>query len=521
MYGYDKVPEKALKGSAVSHKTSLEPMERIAPVKWMEADSVDGENYPFAVIQFKYRSAAALRSLFIIPRQPSPLPLEQRPTNQTSSDEVPLLLNKHRVEEDDSPTLKRERTHDRCEDGEIKCHQPQCEKVLRARKVQSSNSHPSPSLPRLVIFTSTSTLRDAFLVEVKVWASRVPSHPVSSPLLSPILYILITLPATMAIIQKTPGLQVQIRVNDRPLREYIDQHTQVAEKIQERYIEATSNAAFEIHTQFTPPFPTNRPVSMIVTIDGKDVDEPFIRAEELHARSGHVSAGPISYNGREWFSQKYQFAALSIKCSDAAPSDDLKRRLEPIGIITCEFYFLENAQKSPERRSIEGKKLEVLDGVDEKAVKGEALSHQATLGVSEPTPGIEYFDAEYADGGEPFATFHFYYRSMSALKDLHIIERTPDPIDLLANDDSVIGQMNREQLETIVRRLRNQEDARLCLKRERSDTPIIVADDADDVGDPDFIETGSNDLRKKRRIEREQKRRQQVPGDEIEVIVLE
>ena len=119
----------------------------------------------------------------------------------------------------------------------------------------------------------------------------------------------------MAVIDETPGLEVQIRVNNRPLREYIDQHTQVAEKIQERYIEADSNAAFEIHIKFTKPFPTDRPVSMIVTVDGKDVDEPFIRAEELYARSGHVSAGPISYNGREWFTQKYQFAALSISTS--------------------------------------------------------------------------------------------------------------------------------------------------------------------------------------------------------------
>jgi hypothetical protein len=30
----------------------------------------------------------------------------------------------------------------------------------------------------------------------------------------------------------------------------------------------------------------------------------------------------------------------------------------------------------------------------------------------EPAEEIEYYDAEYADGGEPFATFHFYYRSL-------------------------------------------------------------------------------------------------------------
>lgn len=65
---------------------------------------------------------------------------------------------------------------------------------------------------------------------------------------------------------------------------------------------------------------------------------------------------------------------------------------------------------------------------------------------------IEYYDADYADDGKPFATFHFYYRSLAALKDLHVIERTPDPVELLENDHSVFGQLNREQLEAIVRR---------------------------------------------------------------------
>jgi hypothetical protein len=37
---------------------------------------------------------------------------------------------------------------------------------------------------------------------------------------------------------------------------------------------------------------------------------------------------------------------------------------------------------------------------------------------------------------------------------MHIIERTPDPLDLLDSDNTEIGQMNREQLEAIVRRFR-------------------------------------------------------------------
>jgi hypothetical protein len=30
----------------------------------------------------------------------------------------------------------------------------------------------------------------------------------------------------------------------------------------------------------------------------------------------------------------------------------------------------------------------------------------------EPTEEIQYFDADYAGDGQPFATFHFYYRSL-------------------------------------------------------------------------------------------------------------
>jgi hypothetical protein len=38
----------------------------------MEADNVDGEGRPFAVIEFRYRSTAALKSLAMLPRSSSP-----------------------------------------------------------------------------------------------------------------------------------------------------------------------------------------------------------------------------------------------------------------------------------------------------------------------------------------------------------------------------------------------------------------------------------------------------------------
>lgn len=102
----------------------------------------------------------------------------------------------------------------------------------------------------------------------------------------------------MAVIDEASGLEVQVQVDGNPLREYIDRHTTVSEATSESYIEAKSDSTFEIHYSFKAPFPIDRPVSMIVTIDGKDVDEPLIRPDELYDANCHVSSGPISNDGK-------------------------------------------------------------------------------------------------------------------------------------------------------------------------------------------------------------------------------
>jgi hypothetical protein len=116
----------------------------------------------------------------------------------------------------------------------------------------------------------------------------------------------------MAVIEDAPGLEVQVQVDGTPLREYLDRHATVSEAISESYIEAKSDSTFEIYYSFKAPFPSDRPVSMIIAIDGKDVDEPLIRPDELYNLDGHVSSGPISTDGRSWFTQAYRFSPLDI-----------------------------------------------------------------------------------------------------------------------------------------------------------------------------------------------------------------
>jgi hypothetical protein len=116
----------------------------------------------------------------------------------------------------------------------------------------------------------------------------------------------------MAIIDETAGLEVQIHVNGQVVREYDDHHAEVPVKTSEKYIEAQSDAKFEIHYTFQEPFAADRAVSMIVTIDGQDVDEPITQANDLYDPRGHLSTGPVWHDGKRWITQKYRFAPLRV-----------------------------------------------------------------------------------------------------------------------------------------------------------------------------------------------------------------
>jgi len=56
---------------------SLDPLHRIAPVTFMDADYIDSPSRPLAEIEFRYRSKEALKYLSIIPRTPSPEPFKE------------------------------------------------------------------------------------------------------------------------------------------------------------------------------------------------------------------------------------------------------------------------------------------------------------------------------------------------------------------------------------------------------------------------------------------------------------
>ncbi|KAJ9646244.1 hypothetical protein H2204_000907 [Knufia peltigerae] len=90
------VPEKALKGQAVGSTIGLgpeRPAERIRVRKGVQADQ-----YPLAIFVFLYRTKRDLQKLGVIPRTPSPVPLEQRDVNTLSNEELRELVTRQQAE---------------------------------------------------------------------------------------------------------------------------------------------------------------------------------------------------------------------------------------------------------------------------------------------------------------------------------------------------------------------------------------------------------------------------------------
>ena len=69
---------------------------------------------------------------------------------------------------------------------------------------------------------------------------------------------------------------------------------------------------------------------------------------------------------------------MAEESGGSAVSEELKETLKSVGIISCGFYFLDSANRSKSTHKPR-RGMETLPPIDEKALKGDALSHQAML----------------------------------------------------------------------------------------------------------------------------------------------
>ncbi|EXJ85883.1 hypothetical protein A1O1_06252 [Capronia coronata CBS 617.96] len=120
----DLIPEKALKGQAVDIGISLGKEEPAKALMTYTGEMID--NSPIAVFIFLYRSKDALQILDILPRAPSPVPLEERDPETLTKEEAVELLRRQKAElEAAKRKIKKEQAEaDMQQRGGIKCEAP-------------------------------------------------------------------------------------------------------------------------------------------------------------------------------------------------------------------------------------------------------------------------------------------------------------------------------------------------------------------------------------------------------------
>ncbi|KAF1982251.1 hypothetical protein K402DRAFT_457420 [Aulographum hederae CBS 113979] len=105
------IPEKLLKGKAMTYHVQSSPIESKAP-GFRERTYPDGKRNYFAVVKYKYRSQDALKSLLVIPRSPTPHDVEDRPVEELNAEEMRQLLRRYKEREQQTegggPAIKRE-----------------------------------------------------------------------------------------------------------------------------------------------------------------------------------------------------------------------------------------------------------------------------------------------------------------------------------------------------------------------------------------------------------------------------
>ncbi|KAL6707966.1 hypothetical protein ACN47E_003640 [Coniothyrium glycines] len=253
----------------------------------------------------------------------------------------------------------------------------------------------------------------------------------------------------MAVLEGCAGLEVSVTVNEQALKEYEDDSEDSSTTTATRYIEAQSGQSFAIKYSFTAPFPTDDPVVCRVSIDGNKLRRRLTRAKSLYKRNGHCDSGPHSTIGTQSFKQSYMFRDLHIHEETTPISKEILKSVAKIGTITVEFQYAKNVRKSS-RQYKSPKSISTLTAIPEKAMKGEEKSHQ--VGLSERySIGARSFSHWDLIGDAPFASFNFKYRSLAALRALHIVPRELTPIPL---EDRPTDDLSPEEMRQLIDNLR-------------------------------------------------------------------
>lgn len=309
----------------------------------------------------------------------------------------------------------------------------------------------------------------------------------------------------MVILERLPGLEVEVHVNGEPATEFASDELQDEPRQATRYIEAVSGAEFHIQWTFhAAEFKfRNWAINGIVHVDGKYADGRIFRPDAVK----HQDSFTVKMSG-VWKKEKGRYVERPMMFSDimmdeagqSAAIKGLKEKLDLLGEITLKLY---RGRAVPSVGEGSRKAFSTIDKVPERALKGRAVSHQASLGKARHSGAWITWDFEYedyADGKrQPFAVFTFRYRSRKALQAECIIPRSPTPVPL---EERPIEELTPDELRELVRRQRERESAQQVvkqeLKRERESSSMFTLPSVSSEMDSD-MEVTDGPSRKRQR----------------------
>ncbi|TGO36562.1 hypothetical protein BHYA_0121g00230 [Botrytis hyacinthi] len=244
----------------------------------------------------------------------------------------------------------------------------------------------------------------------------------------------------MVVLDRLPGLDVTIRVNGVQAQEYDDDEDievgpgpvgeHQALRTVSKYIEAIDGAEFSIICALLPKLKFNAPnLRVHVSVDGNYAQGRFVTPLDV-GRSPVQLDGPVSFHpiGNRSKLQKYRFSELRISSEEGRLSNLKKDKAEAEKVGTIEIRIWRASKLvpvQPERRQTIKSSSNTFH---EKALKGQAKSHNVSYSPETAASAPFYMDATNIDGKDyPVAIYKFKYRSKESLKQLLIIERTPEP----------------------------------------------------------------------------------------------
>ncbi|KAK6612634.1 hypothetical protein H4I96_01847 [Botrytis cinerea] len=264
----------------------------------------------------------------------------------------------------------------------------------------------------------------------------------------------------MAVLDKLPGLEFYFEVNGERLEEYDDdEEVEIkpgpvgkyqSSRTVAKYIEAVTGAAFGIKCHISSGFKMDSPNLFIkVYADGNYAEGKV--AKYPYLESTLTFDGPLIF---------YPMSGAAQNASDEARLSSLSKdkvKAEKVG--TIEIKIWRGSESTPSRpseyeyRAIPGK-------FHEKALKGQAKSHSVSYSPETIIPAQNYVQLTKLDGEDyPIAIYKFKYRSKESLKQLLIIERTPEPEESPTPDpapDINLVNLSAAQKERLKAFLRNE-----------------------------------------------------------------